>query len=74
VAWTARQLAGIDAWIDRTLVDGAVNATAEATWNAGLRLRSLQTGSLRQYVMFIALGTVAIFLLAAFLLRTTIAG
>jgi hypothetical protein len=28
IAWSARQLAGIDAWIDRNLVDGLVNATA----------------------------------------------
>ena len=74
VAWTARQLAGIDAWIDRTLVDGLVNATATATWNAGLELKKLQTGHLRQYVMFIVVGTVALFVIASLLFRTTIAG
>jgi len=74
VAWTARQLAGIDAWIDRTLVDGLVNATATATWNAGLELKKLQTGHLRQYVMFIVAGTVALFVIASLLFRTTIAG
>jgi len=74
VAWTARQLAGIDAWIDRTLVDGLVNATATATWNAGLELKKLQTGHLRQYVMFIVVGTVALFVVASLLFRTTIAG
>ncbi len=74
LAWTARQLAGIDAWIDRTLVDGLVNATATATWNAGLELKKLQTGHLRQYVMFIVVGTVALFVLASLLFRTSIAG
>ena len=74
LAWTARQLAGIDAWIDRTLVDGLVNATATATWNAGLELKKLQTGHLRQYVMFIVVGTVALFVIASLLFRTTIAG
>ena len=73
-AWAARQLAGIDAWIDRTLVDGAVNATAAATWSAGLRLKQLQTGRLRQYVLFIALGTVALFVLATLAFRSTFAG
>jgi NADH:ubiquinone oxidoreductase subunit 5 (subunit L)/multisubunit Na+/H+ antiporter MnhA subunit len=74
LAWGTRQIAGIDAWIDRTLVDGLVNATATATWNAGLELKKLQTGHLRQYVMFIVVGTVALFVLASLLFRTTLAG
>jgi NADH-quinone oxidoreductase subunit L len=61
IAWSARQLAGLDAWIDRNLVDGLVNATASATWSVGLELKKLQTGRLRQYVMFIVVGTVALF-------------
>ena len=65
VARSARGLAGFDAWIDRTLVDGLVNATAAATWNTGQRLRGLQTGRLRQYVVFIVLGTVTLFVIAA---------
>jgi NADH-quinone oxidoreductase subunit L len=74
LAWGTRQIAGIDAWIDRTLVDGLVNATATATWHAGLELKKLQTGHLRQYVMFIVVGTVALFVLASLLFRTTLAG
>jgi len=74
LAWAARQLAGIDAWIDRTIVDGLVNATASATWNAGLELKKMQTGHLRQYVMFIVVGTVALFVLATLLFRTSLAG
>jgi hypothetical protein len=34
----------------------------------------LQTGRLRQYVMFIALGTVALFVLAGMLFRSSLAG
>ena len=74
LAWTARGLAGIDAWIDRTLVDGLVNATANATWNAGIALKRLQTGRLRQYVVFIALATVALFVLASLFIRVSHAG
>ena len=74
LAWAARQVAGVDAWIDRTIIDGLVNRTAEATWNAGLELKKVQTGRLRQYVMFIALGTVALFVLAGMLLRSSLAG
>ena len=69
IATFARRLAGVDAWIDRTLVDGLVNATAAATWNVGQRLRVLQTGRLRQYVMFIVVGTVALFALASMAFR-----
>jgi len=74
VAWAARQMAGLDAWIDRTLVDGFVNATANATWSAGLELKKLQTGRLRQYVMFIAVATVALFMLAMMVLNSSVAG
>ena len=74
LAWLTRQVAGIDAWIDRTLVDGLVNATASATWSAGIELKKLQTGSLRQYVTFIAAGTVALFVIASLLFRQTFAG
>jgi hypothetical protein len=51
-----------------------VNATANATWNAGLELKKLQTGRLRQYVMFIAAGTVALFVLASMLFKSSLAG
>jgi NADH:ubiquinone oxidoreductase subunit 5 (subunit L)/multisubunit Na+/H+ antiporter MnhA subunit len=74
LAWGARSLAGIDAWIDRTIVDGLVNATATATWNTGLKLRGLQTGRLRQYVVFIVLGTVALFVFASLAFRSTVVG
>ena len=74
LAWGARQLAGLDAWIDRTIVDGLVNTTANATWTAGLELKKLQTGRLRQYVMFIVAGTVALFVLASMLFKSSLAG
>ena len=73
-AWASRQVAAGDAWIDRVVVDGLVNALASATWAAGLRLRAIQTGHLRQYVMFIVVGTVAIFLLASIMFGTMVAG
>jgi NADH-quinone oxidoreductase subunit L len=64
----------IDDWIDRTLVDGAANATAAATWSAGVGLKKLQTGRLRQYVLFSAVATVALFVLATLAFRSTFAG
>lgn len=71
IAWSARQVAGIDAWLDRHLVDGFVNSTANATWSVGLKLRDLQTGRLRQYVMFIVVGTVVLFALASMAFRVS---
>ena len=71
---SARGLAGFDAWIDRTFVDGLVNATAAAVWNTGLKLRALQTGRLRQYVVFIVLGTVTLFMIASLAFRSSATG
>jgi NADH-quinone oxidoreductase subunit L len=58
---------------DRTLVDGFVNRVADWTYAAGLSLRSVQTGSIRQYVMFIVIGAVTIFVLIS-LWNTSLAG
>ena len=55
-----------DRVIDRSLVDGLANGIARWTHSIGLSLRVVQTGQLRQYVMFIALGTVTLFLLISF--------
>jgi NADH-quinone oxidoreductase subunit L len=56
----------VDVLFDRTMVDGSVNTFARGTWDLGLWLRRLQTGSLRQYVMFIVVGTVLLFVTITF--------
>lgn len=63
--WT-RKLASFDDLIDRYFVDGLVNVTAAWTYSLGTSLRSLQTGRLRQYVMLIVIGTVALFVVINF--------
>lgn len=63
--WT-RGLADIDDVIDRYLVDGLVNLTAGWTYSLGRSLRAVQTGKLRQYVMLIVIGTVALTILINF--------
>ncbi len=58
VAWFAR------AWeylADQIVVDGFVNVFAGWTYNLAVTLRQVQTGRLRQYVMFIVLGAIAVF-------------
>jgi NADH-quinone oxidoreductase subunit L len=71
IHWLAactRWLAGWqDTVIDRWLVDGFFDGLARRTWHLGLSLRRVQTGSLRQYVLFIVAGTVGLFLLFALL-------
>jgi NADH-quinone oxidoreductase subunit L len=55
-----------DDWIDRTFVDGAVNGIAAWTYTVGLRLRAVQSGRLRQYVLAVAVGTVALFVIVSY--------
>ncbi|HIA18589.1 MAG TPA: NADH-quinone oxidoreductase subunit L [Planctomycetaceae bacterium] len=55
-----------DRILDRFLIDGLANGMARWTHGVGVSLRAVQTGQLRQYVMFIALGTVTLFLLISF--------
>ncbi len=50
-----------DRKFDETLIDGLVNLVGRATFSAGSSLRVVQTGRLRQYVMFIVVGVVALF-------------
>jgi NADH-quinone oxidoreductase subunit L len=58
---------------DRTIVDGSINLFANWTYSLGLSLRSVQTGRLRQYVMFIVIGAVTIFILIS-LWNSSLAG
>jgi NADH-quinone oxidoreductase subunit L len=50
---------------DKWLIDNGVDTFAEKTWDLGLSLRSLQTGRLRQYVMFLVVGTIVLFIAAS---------
>ncbi len=59
---------------DRTIVDGFFNRVADVAYAVGLSLRRVQVGQLRQYVMFIVLGTIIIFLLISFFWNPTLAG
>ncbi len=56
---------GWECIVDRGVVDGTVNFLASKTYAMGLVMRRPQTGKLRQYVLYIALGTIAVFVLAS---------
>ncbi|MHB8951751.1 MAG: NADH-quinone oxidoreductase subunit 5 family protein [Pirellulaceae bacterium] len=62
---TAR-FATISAWItDHTIIDALVDQIAAVTYRTGISLRGLQTGNLRQYVLFLVVGMIAIFLISS---------
>jgi NADH-quinone oxidoreductase subunit L len=58
---------------DQGIVDGLVNMVGRGTYRIGISLKGLQTGSLRQYVMFIVVGVIAIFLLISIFWSPTLA-
>ena len=60
--WT-RVVALIDDLFDRYLIDGLVNAFSRWVFGVAIWFRDAETGRLRQYVMFIALGVLTLFLL-----------
>ena len=64
-AWLYRQLSTVVSVVgDRWIIDNGVDTFAEKTWDLGLSLRSIQTGRLRQYVMFIVVCTIVLFVVA----------
>jgi NADH-quinone oxidoreductase subunit L len=60
--------------IDARIVDGLVNVIASACIGIGGRLRAVQTGSLRSYVLFLALAAVAIFVVLTYFVTKALAG
>ncbi len=52
-----------DRKFDEGVVDGFVNLMGNSTYSLGISLRSFQTGHIRQYVTFIAISVVTLFLL-----------
>lgn len=52
-----------DRKFDEGVIDGLVNLVGSVVFNIGRAFRGLQTGRLRQYVMFIAVGVLTLFVL-----------
>jgi hypothetical protein len=66
LAWIGQVIAWIVSNVgDKFFINKTVDSAADETWNLGLALRTVQTGRLRQYVMFIVVGTIVIFLIAS---------
>jgi NADH-quinone oxidoreductase subunit L len=55
---------------DLGIIDGLVNLTGNVVFGVGRRLRTVQTGFLRSYVLFMVLAAVALFVLLFYLAGT----
>jgi NADH-quinone oxidoreductase subunit L len=73
-AVAVRSISVLDDLIDRWFVDGLVNATARWIHSTGIRLRGVETGRLRQYAMFIVVGTVGLFVIVSLFWSPGLAG
>ncbi len=75
LALATRRFAAVwDRVADRAIVDGFVNLFAGWTYSLGLSARSIQRGNLREYVLFIAVGTVVVFILISVFRAAAVAG
>lgn len=75
LAWICRGGAAVVSVAgDRWVIDNLVDTFAGKTWDLALSMRSIQTGRLRQYVMFIVVGTVVLFVVATLCWRYAFAG
>jgi len=59
---------------DNGIIDGLVNVLGNATYDLGSSLRGLQTGSLRNYVLFLAIAAVGLFAILAYFVSFATAG
>ncbi len=55
------RLAMLERRFDEGVVDGLVNGLASRAWRLGLMFHKLQTGQLRQYLLFLVIGIVVVF-------------
>ena len=59
---------------DSGIIDGLANLTAQVFYSAGSWLRNVQTGFLRTYILFLAVGAVCLFFLLTLVLSMVNAG
>jgi NADH-quinone oxidoreductase subunit L len=74
VARTTVRVSRWDGRFDNGVVDGLVNLVGNATHSIGAGLRGVQTGSLRNYVLFLVLAAVGIFVLLSYFVTMAAAG
>jgi NADH-quinone oxidoreductase subunit L len=67
-------LSRLDGLFDHYVIDGLVNLVGRVTWSCGAWMRTVQTGSLRSYVLFLVLAAVGIFILLSYFVTVATAG
>jgi NADH-quinone oxidoreductase subunit L len=67
LAWLTVLTSRWDGKFDLGIVDGLVNLTSRVIYAAGDRLRVVQTGYIRSYVLFLVLAAVGIFVVLSYL-------
>ena len=55
-----------DGLFDARIIDGLVNVLADACYGLGARLRGVQTGYLRSYVLFLVIAAVGIWIVLSY--------
>jgi NADH-quinone oxidoreductase subunit L len=68
------QVSKWDGIFDAAIVDGLVNLTSRVCYAVGDRLRRVQTGYLRNYVLFLVLAAVGIFVVLSYFIAMAAAG
>jgi NADH-quinone oxidoreductase subunit L len=75
IDWIINNLARLTVWvakldgrIDNGVVDGLVNVMARTIFGLGTRLRRIQTGFIRNYILFLVLAAIGIFALLSYFL------
>lgn len=63
-----------DGVFDNKVVDGMVNLVGNVTYRVGSSLRTVQTGALRSYVLFLALAAVGLFVVLSYFVSFVSAG
>jgi NADH-quinone oxidoreductase subunit L len=68
------RLSDWDGRFDLGIIDGLVNLTARVVYGTGARLRGVQTGFIRSYVLFLVLAAVGIFIVLSYFVAMAAAG
>jgi NADH-quinone oxidoreductase subunit L len=74
---SARVTVNVSKWdgrFDNGIIDGLVNLTARVIYAVGGWLRTVQTGYIRSYILFLVLAAVGIFMVLSYLLARATAG
>jgi NADH-quinone oxidoreductase subunit L len=74
VAYFGVLLSKWDGLFDNNVIDGLVNLVGNVTYDVGARLRNVQTGFLRSYVLFLVIAAAGIFMVLAYFVRMAAAG